>query len=477
MKTNQQIKIVIYTFLLAQLWACKIFKEPIKTENKTLPANFSTASKDTASIAKIKWKNYFNDPYLTALIDTALKKNQELNITRQEIEIARNEVRARKGEYLPFLGIAAGAGLDKVGKYTRNGAVEENLDIKPGKKFPEPFSDYMVGGVFSWELDVWKKLRNSKKVAVARLLASIEGKNFMVTNLVSEIANSYYELLALDNQLDIINKNIELQQDALDIVKQQKEAARVTQLAVNRFEAQLLNTKNLKFDIQQQIVETENKINFLTGSFPHTIARNSSSFNTNLFTNFSSGIPSQLLENRADIRRAEKELMAAKLDVKTAKANFYPSFRLTAGAGFQAFNPGVWFNPQSIIYNLAGDMVAPLLNRNAIIAAYKGAGAKQVQAAFNFEQSILNGYVEVVNQLSGVDKYTNSYATKANEVAILNQSVAISNNLFKSAHADYMEVLLTQREALEAKMQLVEIKKKQLNSEINLYRSLGGGWN
>lgn len=299
----------------------------------------------------------------------------------------------------------------------------------------------------------------------------------MVTKLVAEIANSYYELLALDNELEMIQRNIELQQNALNIVKQQKEAAQVTQLAVNRFEAQLLNTQNLQYQVKQEIIETENKINFLTGRFPTPIKRDAGSFYNMVFDSISSGVPSQLLQNRPDIRQAEYELAASKLDIKVAKANFYPSFKITAAAGFQAFNPVVWFNPWSLLYNVLGDMVAPLINRNALVAAYKTSRAKQVQAVYNYERSILNAYNEVVNQLSGIDNYTKSHDTKAREVDILSQSISISNNLFKSARADYIEVLLTQREALNSRMELIEIKQKQLAAEINIYKALGGGWN
>jgi outer membrane protein, multidrug efflux system len=476
MKNKSLIKSITLALILLQAIGCKLFKEPVRTEKRSVPTAYSNST-DTINSGRVQWRNYFTDPNLIGLIDTALKNNQELNITMQEIQIARNEVKAKKGEYLPFLNITAGAGVDKVGRYTRYGAVEENLDIKPGQKFPEPLGDFIIGAVFTWELDIWKKLRNGKKAAVARYLGSVEGKNFMVTNLIAEIANSYYELLALDNQLDNVRKNIAIQQNALSIIKQQKDAARVTQLAVNRFEAQFLNTQNLQFEIQQKIVETENRINFLTGRFPAPIQRDINLFNSTVFDSISAGIPVQLLQNRPDIRQAEQELIATKLDIKVAKASFFPSLRISAAAGFQAFNPAVWFNPSSLLYNVFADIMAPLINRNAIVANYKSARAKQIQAVYKYEQTILNAYTEVVNQLSGIDNYSKSYNTKTNEVEILMQSVTISDNLFKSARADYMEVLLTQREALESKMQLIEIKKKQLNSEINIYKALGGGWN
>jgi NodT family efflux transporter outer membrane factor (OMF) lipoprotein len=393
----------------------------------------------------------------------------------QEIEVAKNEVRAKKGEYLPFGGLKANAGPDRAGKYTWNGQSEEDLKANPGRA--NYIGDFSVSAFFSWELDIWKKLRNAKKSAVARYLGTIEGRNFMVTNLISEIANTYYELVALDNQMIIIRQNIYIQQNALNIVKQQKDAARVSQLAVNRFEAQLLNTQNLQYDIQQQIVETQNKISFLTGSFPKTINRDVSSFEKPLFDSIFEGIPSQMLENRPDIRQAEKELIASKLDIKVAKASFFPNIKISAEVGFQAFNPSVWFNPSSILYSVFGDLMAPLINRNALVAAYKSAKAKQIQAVYNYEQTILKAYVEVVNQLSGIDNYSNSFKTKSKEVAILTQSIGISDNLFKSARADYMEVLLTQREALDSKLESIEVKKKQLNAQVNIYKALGGGWN
>lgn len=476
LKRRDYLYLALVFIFFNLLLGCKTPSNAVKTENKTVPGSYAD-SQDTTNSAKVNWRNYFSDENLIALIDTALKNNQELNITLQEIQIGKNEVRARKGEYLPFLGLKGGAGIEKDGKYTRHGAVDENLEIKPGTAFPEPLPDYMFGLYASWELDVWKKLRNSKKSALARYLSSIEGKNFMVTNLIAEIASSYYELMALDNLLGIVQRNIEVQANALQTIKQEKEAAKVSQLAVNRFEAQLLNTKNLQYDILQKIVETENELNFLVGRFPQTIKRNSSVFSTIQVDSVYSGLPSQLLENRPDIRQAEYELAAAKLDVKVARANFYPSFRVDAGVGFQAFNPSFLVDPESMLYSLAGDLMAPLINRNAIKAAYNTANSKQIQAVYNYEQKILNAYVEVVNQLSKINNYEKSYNTKSKEVEILTQSITISNNLFKSARADYMEVLLTQREALESKMELIEVKMKQMNAKVNVYRALGGGWN
>ncbi|HAN39216.1 MAG TPA: RND transporter [Chitinophagaceae bacterium] len=474
------MKIKIYNkvwLITIAIWltACKIPTITSKTASTSMPKNFAlTTTQDSTNIADLEWRTYFNDPYLIALVDTALQHNQELNIVLQEIAISNNEIMAKRGEYLPFVQLNAGALHDRSGKYTWNGFNEEDLKANPDKG-PKYFGDFMIGATMAWELDVWKKLRTAKKSAVLRYLATTEGKHFLVTNIIAEIANSYYELMALDNMLAIIRQNIAIQSNALQVVKLEKDAAKVSQLAVNRFEAQLLNTQNLQYAIEQQIIVTENTIRLLTGQTSQRIERNQN-FEQLQINAIAAGYPSQLLSHRPDVRQAELEVAASKLDVAVARANFLPSFRLTANMGLNAFNPTYVFRPDAIMYQLAGDAIAPFINRKAIEANYRNANAKQIQAAFNYERTIVAAYLEVINQLSSVAQYNNSYTTKAKEVAILTQSINISNDLFRSARADYIEVLLTQKEALDAKIELTEIKLQQLHAHVNIYKALGGGW-
>lgn len=477
MSINKRIGswVVIATMAIT-ITACKSLKIKYKDENKYTPEAYQS-SKDTTNTGEVKWKTFFHDQNLIALIDTALKNNQELNITLQEIAVAQSEVRAKKGEILPSAGIGAGAGLEKVGEYTRDGAVEKNLPIRDGKAFPDPLGNFVVGFNASWEVDIWRKLRNGRDAALSRYLGTIEGKNFMVTNLVAEISNSYYELMAYDSKLEILKQNLEIQKNALEIVKLQKTAGEVTELAVKKFEAEVFKNQSHLFYIQQQIIEAENRINFLVGRFPQPVARNSAAFQQMVPDTIYSGIPSQLLQNRPDIRQAELNLVASKLDVKVARANFYPSLRISAGVGYQAFNVRYLItSPQSLLYNIAGDLVAPLINRNALKAKYASANAKQIQAVYSYEQKILNAYIEVVNRMSKITNLKNSYDLKQKQVDALTQSITISTNLFKSAKADYMEVLLTQRDAIEAKFDLVEIKQEQLSNMVSMYQALGGGW-
>lgn len=444
--------------------------------SKVVPESFEKST-DTNTIAVTPWRTYFKDPNLINLIDTALKNNQELLITLQEIEIAKNDIRVRKGALLPQVGVGAGAGIEKVGRYTSQGAGDASTEISPGKEMPDPLGDLKIAAYAHWEVDIWKKLRNSKKAAVSRYLATVEGKNFVISSLIAEVADSYYELVALDNQLAIVKQTIALQSNALEIVKFQKQAARSTELAVQKFQAEVMASRSMEFELLQKIKETENTINFLLGQYPQEIKRDSVVFDAGLPAIVQAGIPAQLLANRPDIKQAELELEAAKLDVKTARAEFYPSLDITAAVGFNAFKSNYLFKmPESLLYSLVGDVVAPLINRNALKAEYSSANARQIQALYNYERTILSAYLEVSSQLSKINNLEKSYDLKSQQVAALNRSIDVAGDLFKSARVDYFEVLMTQRDALESKLELIETKKAQLNALVHVYRDLGGGW-
>ncbi|WP_126653679.1 TolC family protein [Chryseobacterium aureum] len=482
MMENSKTKNIITAIALSLVLAsCKapmatVIKDEVK---ENIPQNFNQEETQDANnnSGTTPWRQFFTDPNLVTLIETALKNNQELLITLQEIQIAKSGVLAKKGRLTPTVSAGIGAGLKKSGRYTSEGAGDATTEIEPGKEMPDPLGNFEAGLNASWEIDIWKKLRTEKESAVAHYLSTVEGKNFVLSNLIEEVADNYYELLALDNQLDIIQQYIKLQQRALEISKIQKEAAASTELAVKKFEAELAKSKAAEYTIRQQITEKENEINALLGRYPQPIVRAKENFMSTIPPTVYTGIPSQLLANRPDIKQAELELKASKLDVEAARKEFYPSLEISATLGLEAFKPSYLVKmPESIAYNMAGELAGPLINKSAIKANFQTADAKQVQALYEYDKTILNAYLDVANLMSKVKNIDQYYQLKSQETKALDQSIDIANQLFRNSRADYLEVLLNQRDALDAKMELIEAKQKQLSTVVDIYKSLGGGW-
>lgn len=478
LKTKNMITAIALSLVLASCKApmATVIKDEVK---ENVPQNFNQEDQGDASnnSGTTPWRQFFTDPNLVALIETALKNNQELMITLQEIEIAKSGVLAKKGKLTPTVSAGIGAGVKKTGRYTSEGAGDATTEIEPGKEMPDPLGNFEGGLMANWEIDIWKKLRTEKEAAVAHYLSTVEGKNFVLSSLIEEVADNYYELLALDNQLDIIQQYIKLQQKALEISKIQKEAAAATELAVKKFEAELAKSKATEYTIRQEITEKENDINALCGRFPQPIVRTKENFMSTIPQTVYTGIPSQLLANRPDIKQAELELKAAKLDVEAARKEFYPSLEISATLGLEAFKPSYLVKlPESMAASLAGELAGPLINKSAIKANFQTADARQIQALYEYDKTILNAYLDVANLMSKVKNIDQYYQLKSQETHALEQSIDIANQLFRNSRADYLEVLLNQRDALDAKMELIEAKEKQLSTVVDIYKSLGGGW-
>lgn len=429
------------------------------------------AAPEEASSAAVDWHDFFGDPQLAALVDEALANNQELNIAVQEMIVANSEIMARRGDIFPSLSAGVGAGLDRAGRYTSTGQADETSGV------PRDVQDYSVGLYASWEIDIWGRLRDTADASMHRYFASAEGRHFMITQLVAEVATRYYELLALDRQLQILDDNIVLQENALEMMRVQQQAARVTMLAVTRFEAQLRGFQSRVYEIQQQIVATENQINFLLGRFPQPIERSTADFLTITPPAVHTGVPTRLLENRPDVRSAEHQLTASQLSVSAARARFYPALRLDAGVGVRSFDiTQLVTTPESIFYNLLAGITAPLLNRSGITADYFAANAQQMEAVLRYERTILSAFMDVSTGLNRVRNLERAYALRTEQVERLEESVALSTELFNAARAEYLEVLTTRRDYLEAQMDLVDTKQRQLSATVTLYQALGGGW-
>lgn len=461
--------------LLANISGCALNTE-LSIPEKTIPANYPD-QKNTTTIANINWRQYFADPHLVKLIDTAIANNIDLQIALQRIEIARSSVKLANGTLLPKVDLNVGGGVQKFGLYTMDGAGNASTEITPGRIVPENLTDIYLGLQASWEVDIWGKLRNQRKSAISNYLSSIEGTHFVISNLVAEVAVHYNELLALDNALDIIRQTLQKQQEALEVIKVQKEAGRANELAVQQFNAQLLNTKVLETQALQQIIETENRINFLLGRYPQPIARNKEMLFQAVPEQIAAGLPSQLLANRPDVRAAEYQIEASKFDVKAAKAAFFPNFTITGALGFQAFNPEFLFqSPASLAYSLMGTLVTPLINRNALKAQFNTAQANQLTAMYNYQNTILKAYVEVANTLSNIRTLQKVHSLKEQQSRVLENSVEASGELYKTARATYLEVLIAQQSALQANLELIEAIKRQRLSTVTIYKALGGGW-
>ena len=438
-----------------------------------VPPSALTTGGDTA--ANVGIDEFYNDAMLSRLIHDALAGNQELKMMDEEIQIAANEVLSRRGAYLPFVGVRAGAGLERPSLYTRDGAVEEQLLIAPGRTFPDPLPDYYGALSFLWRLDIWREYRNARDAARLRYLAAIDRRNFFVTRLVAETAENYYTLMALDKRLENLDTTIALQEKSLEIAKAKKEAGRGTELAVQRFLAEVRKNQSEKLVVKQEMIEVENRINFLLGRYPQTVERPSAKFFDLTFDKLTLGVPAQLLQNRPDVRRAEREVAAAGLDVLVARAHFFPSLDITANVGYRAFNPRYLFNPEALVYNAAGDLAAPLINKKAIQAEFLTANARQLQALYDYQRTVLNAYTEVINRVSMAENYRKSLRIKKQQLDALDESIAVASQLFQNARAEYVEVLLAQRDYMDAKMEYINIKRQQLAAVVNTYQALGGG--
>lgn len=471
--------ISLYIPLLFMIWVtgCKPTQNIMQTSNRPIPEQYLHYT-DSINMATVSWRDYFADQHLIGLIDSALTSNFDARIALQRMEQAKAGVQFNKGALLPTVTAIGIPKITRYGLYTMDGAGNITTDIEPGKIVPINLPDFLVGLQTTWEADITGKLRNRKKAAVARYLASTEGKNWVLTNLIAEVAIAYYELLSLDQELEIIRETIALKENALSIVAIQKQTGAANELAVRQFQAQVLNTKAQELEIQQAIFQTESKINWLLGRYPRPIARAKETFHQAIPQQIQSGIPSDLLRFRPDVKQAELELLASKADVGAAKAAFYPSLFITGGIGYQAYKTNLLFTtPESFVFNLIGNLSAPLINRSAIKAEFNAANALQIEAMYNYQKAILTAYVEVYNEVNNLDNLQNIYMLRREEVNTLAQAIETSADLFQTGRATYLEVLLAQQNLLGARLDFINVRRQQLLSTVNVYKALGGGWN
>nr|MBX2840980.1 TolC family protein [Flammeovirgaceae bacterium] len=277
MKIKKDFNLFIFVTIIL-LGSCTIKNVPVAQQNNIqLPEKFEIGG-DSVIIDTLRYERFFKDTVLIKLINVAVQNNYDLKIAMQRVQIADAAILARSGRLVPEVYAGAQAGATRFGKYTTDGVgnydtnFSENIDSD--QKIPFPVTpDFNFGLSSTWEVDVWNKLKTQKKGAYYSFLASEQGRKLIITQLVARVANLYFDLLERDNELKIVQNNIDLQEKALELVRIQKLAGRVTELAVKQFNAQLLNSKSLEYAIRQEIVEVENALNLILGRTPQSVER------------------------------------------------------------------------------------------------------------------------------------------------------------------------------------------------------------
>ncbi|WP_367757590.1 TolC family protein [Flavobacterium sp. WC2430] len=437
-----------------------------------VPENFrNSTSIDTTNTADIKWKDFFAESDLVKLIDDALLKNNDLQIADKNMAIANLQFKQTKWGNVPELNAFATASSNRLSDNSLNG-ISTNQFL--GKKHLE---DYSAGLSLSWEADIWGKIKNQKKSALAAYMQTTEAKKALQTAIVASVSKGFYDLLMLDAQLEIAKKTLVLNDSTLFIVNLQYEAGQVNLFAKQQTEAQQLVAAQLIPQLEQNIQIQENALSVLSGTFPEAKDRQSKLETIVIKDNLSAGIPSQLLSKRPDVKSAEMGVKMANARVGVTKASLYPSLNITARTGVNSFEINNWFNiPASLFGSIAGGLTAPLLNSKKLRTQFEIAKVEREQSILQFKQTVLVAVGEVSNALTKIEKQAAQFEIAKLRTTTLQKAIINANMLFKNGMVTYLEVVIAQGNLLQAELELASIKKEQLLSNVELYRALGGGW-
>jgi len=460
-------------FILVVLSACTVSKD-IETPKPALPANFRNAAiaSDTTSIADMGWKNFFTDAVLQQLIDSAIVKNYDLQIALKNIEASQLQFKQVKWNNVPQVDFNVTASTDRPSNNSLDG-----LSLKQDNIGTNHIEDYSANIAVSWEADIWGKIRNQSKNALAAYLQTVEAKKAIQTNIVLGVSQGYYNLLMLDAQLDIAQKNVKLNDSTLRIIRLQYDAGQVTLLAVQQADAQEQAATQLIPQFEQNITIQENALRTLTGELPGGIERNSTIDQVSVPTDLSAGVPSNLVSRRPDVKSFELALVTANSNVGINKAEMYPALRITASGGINSFMASNWFNiPASLFGVVAGSVVQPLFDHKQLKTQYEVAKVEREKTVLQFRQSVLNAVGEVSDALVKIEKLKAQQSIAVNRVHTLQQATANASLLFKNGMANYLEVITAQSNVLQGELELASIKRDELSAVAGLYQSLGGGW-
>jgi multidrug efflux system outer membrane protein len=482
MKENYFKKSFIFLMIVLVLSSCVVTKKYISpgmpmqgnvyrdTTGKTQTINNGTSTAaDTMSIANLPYTQIFSDTVLQSLITEGIRENLDLKTAIQRINEAFASFRQSKAAFFPE--------LDANPNYTRTKQSLASINLPPGfaNSFPLTTSLYQLSFSASWEADVWGKLKSSKKAAFANFLETDAAKRAIQTQLVSNIATYYYQLLSLDQQLKITEQTLANRTDEVGTLKALKEAAVVTGAAVAQSEANRYAAEVLIPDLKQNIRETENALSILLARMPGDIRRSTLSEQVP-FQDLKTGVSTLLLKNRPDVQQAEFGFRTAFENTNVARTYFYPQLTITANGGTQSLQLKDLFTA-SVFYNIVAGLTQPVFNKGLNKARLHIALAQQKEAYYNYQQSLLNAGQEVSNALYAYQAALEKQTSRTHEIDALEKAVDYTKQLLEySSATNYTDVLTSEQSLLSAQLNGVNDKLQQLQAIVDLYHALGGGW-
>ena len=467
MKILYKIGMVVFSGMI--LTSCVVGKKYSRTELNA-PEKYREELTVTGDTILHSWKTYYKDPLLVDLIEKALVKNNEVLIAVKSMEQLDLSYKQAKLSLLPTLDFDAAATRSYLSKNSLNGSLSAQFTSK------DYMDDYSANLRMSWEVDIWGKAAMQKRDAKAAYFAQKENLSALKTRIIVQVAQSYYNLLGLDEQLKIAQKNIELSDSTLQMMKLQYNSGSISSLAVNQTEAQKKTAELLVPLAKANIAVQENALQILCGEYPNTITR-SGNLNVDEFAfEMPAGIPASLLSRRPDVKASEYAVMSATAKTGLAKATMYPTLSLSPSIGINSFEFDTWFNfPGSVTKNIAANLAQPIFQKKALRTAYEVAVLEQEKAVVQFKQSFIMAVGEVSDAMSQL-KYADERIKLSEEKASsLEKATSDASLLYKSGMANYLEVITAQNSALQNDLDVVAIKLEKLNAAINLYRALGGG--
>ncbi|GAK90970.1 RND efflux system [Nonlabens ulvanivorans] len=419
---------------------------------------------DSLSMADLSWKTMFKDSVLQSYIEEGLENNMDVRIAIQQMNAAQAYAKQGNAGFQPTLNVGP--------NYTRQ-EFSENSQF--GSIFSGGLNTYDITANLSWEADIWGKISSNNRATQAAYLQSVAGHQAVKTQLISSIASAYYNLLALDAQLEITKQTIDTRQSGVETIKALKDAGQVTQVAVDQNVAQFNNARALQVDIETAIFKTENTLSILLGKGPQNFDRSTLESQV-MEENIKLGFPSTLLRNRPDVMAAEYGLINSFELTNVANSSFYPSLTLTASGGLQSLQLDDLLSVNSLFANLVGGLTQPLLNNRKLKTQKEVALAQQEQSLLQFKKTLLIAGNEVSNALFSYESETKKYKFRVNEVEALRRAESNSEELLKNGYANYLDLLTARESALTAELNIIDSRLQQLVVVVNLYEALGGGW-